>query len=52
LHRSAAGAWSRQLLAAPGLVGRIALIPGSTSAWAVGGVFGPASGNATIWKNG
>lgn len=54
VHRSAAGAWTRQQLppaAAGGLVA-ITRIPGTTSMWGAGLITGTSGADATIWGRG
>jgi hypothetical protein len=51
LHRSAAGRWTET--STPGLMGQMALIPGTTSLWAAGWSFTSGTGsNAEIWAHG
>lgn len=50
LHRSRAGAWSR--INIPAAVNDLALIPGTTSLWAVGSRATRTGSNAVIWAHG
>ncbi|HEY2506251.1 MAG TPA: hypothetical protein VGI58_07025 [Streptosporangiaceae bacterium] len=52
LHRSAAGRWSRTLLARGSFVPGIARIPGTASVLAVGSVNTSTGTNAIIWADG
>ena len=51
VHRSAGGRWSRTQT--PGLMGPMAVIPGTTSLWGVGWSSTAATGSdAEIWAHG
>jgi hypothetical protein len=52
LHRSAAGHWTRTLLAKSGFASGIARLPGTTSVWATGSVNTASGANAVIWADG
>jgi hypothetical protein len=56
LHLSRTGAWTRTRIAAgPGTgvgVGDLALIPGTTTLWGIGGLLTSMGGNAAIWEHG
>jgi len=57
LHLSAAGTWTRTLIATSGAdtgvgVGDLALIPGTTTLWGSGGLLTTIGGSAAIWEHG
>jgi hypothetical protein len=53
VHRSASGVWSASKLSAgDGDVEGLALIPGTTSLWAAGGLEKTSGADAVIWGHG
>jgi hypothetical protein len=52
-HLTAAGTWSRTLIASSGtFFHALTLIPGTTSLWGAGSVDTPTGSNATVWADG
>jgi hypothetical protein len=56
LHLSRTGSWTRTRIAAgPGAgvgVGDLALVPGTTTLWGIGGLLTTTGGDAAIWEHG